>query len=282
MKGKVLEQIVQKILLNQGYERLDGQDPKFDPGTGKFEGRGADHELDAFGQYKHSIPFVHPIRLFGEAKCYKPNYSVGVDIIREAITVRKDIDENYVSQSGDPAGDRRVECFAVFSTSGFSSGAIELARAHGIYLVSLGHLRPIVDEILNKYNPKTHNDAEKAVDSYFREKLGARLHFASLPDGYPVALRGILPEEKLLHEDSLHTSVTDTRSETSNAIQFDLQTNEIAPQQELTTEVPTWILDIAIDQTEEKYLSLVVPTVLGEVARQIHIKVPTEDFEPLL
>jgi len=279
MKGKVLEQIVQKILLNQGYDRLNGDDPKFDPTTGKFEGRGADHELDAFGQYKHAIPFVNPIRLFGEAKCYKSNYSVGVDIIREAITVRKDIDENYQSQSGDPAGDRRVECFAVFSTSGFSSGAIELARAHGIYLVSLGHLRPVVDEILSRHNPQTHEDAENAVNMYFRRELGTGLHFASFAGGYPAALRGTLPKERLSRTDSLYAIASLAQSETSNATQFDLQDSETDSRWKLTTEVPTWMLDNAIDHTEERYLSLVVPTVLNELARQIRIEVSTEDFE---
>lgn len=282
MKGKILEQIVQKILLNQGYDRLSRHDPKFNPGTGKFEGRGADHELDAFGQYKHSIPFVHPIRLFGEAKCYKSNYSVGVNIIREAITVRKDIDENYISQSGDPAGDRRVECFAVFSTSGFSSSAIELARAHGIYLVSLSHLRPIVDEILSRYNPQTHDDAENAVNSYFSTELETGLHFASLTGGFPAVLRGTLPEERLSQTDLLYASASQTQSEVSNATQFDLQDGEMNSQWNFKTEIPSWMLDSAINQTEERVLSLVVPTVLDEIARQIRIEVSIEDFESLL
>lgn len=282
MKGKVLEQIVQKILLNQGYDRLNRDDPKFDPSTGKFEGRGADHELDAFGQYKHSIPFVNPIRLFGEAKCYKPNYSVGVDIIREAITVRKDIDENYESQSGDPTGDRRVECFAVFSTSGFSSSAIELARAHGIYLVPLGHLRPVVDEILSQHNPQTHEEAENAVDTYFWENLRNGLHFASITAGYPAALRGKLPEERLSNTDSLYASATLTDSETSNATRFDIEDSETDSQWKLTTDVPTWILEYAIDWTEDGYLSLVIPTVLNELTRQIRIELLWEDFESVL
>lgn len=282
MKGKVLEQIVQKILLSQGYDRLNKDDPKFDPSTGKFEGRGADHELDAFGQYKHSIPFVDPIRLFGEAKCYKSNYSVGVDIIREAITVRKDIDENYRSQSGNPAGDRRVECFAVFSTSGFSSAAIELARAHGIYLVSLGYLRSIVDMIIKRHKPETHEDAENAVNTYFEKELETGLHFANFITGYPVALSGSLPKERLSDTDSLYASAMVTQSEISNATQFNLQDREMASEWELTAEVPTWMLETAIDQTEEEHFSLVVPTVLNELARQIRIEVSTEDFDSLL
>ena len=282
MKGKILEQIVQKILLNQGYDRLNRDDPKFDPSTGIFEGRGADHELDAFGQYKHSIPFVNPIRLFGEAKCYKPSYPVGVDIIREAITVRKDIDENYESQSGDPAGDRRVECFAVFSTSGFSSSAIELARAHGIYLVPLRHLRPVVDEILSQHNPQTHEEAENAVDTYFWENLRNGLHFASITDGYPAALRGTLPEERLSHTDSLYASATLTDSKTSNATQFDIEDSKTDSQWKLTTEVPTWMLEYAIDWTEDGYLLLVIPTVVNELTRQIRIEVLCEDIESAL
>ncbi|WP_254271102.1 restriction endonuclease [Haloarcula marina] len=282
MKGKVLEQIVQKILLNQGYDRLNRDDPKFDPSTGKFEGRGADHELDAFGQYKHSIPFVNPIRLFGEAKCYKPNYSVGVDIIREAITVRKDIDENYESQSGDPAGDRRVECFAVFSTSGFSSSAIKLARAHGIYLVPLGHLRPVVDEILRQHNPQTHKEAENAVNTYFSEIQRNRWHFASITTSYPVALRGTLPEEMLSNTDSLFASATLTDSEVSNATQFHIEDNKTDSQWKLTTEVPTWMLEYAIDWSEDGYLSLVIPTVLNELTRQIRVELISEDLESVL
>lgn len=282
MKGKVLEQIVQKILINQGYDRLNRDDSKFDPNTGKFEGRGADHELDAFGQYKHSIPFVNPIRLFGEAKCYKQNYSVGVDIIREAITVRKDIDENYESQSGNPASDRRVECFAVFSTSGFSNSAIELARAHGIYLVPLGHLRPVVDEILSQHNPQTHKEAESAVDTYFWEHLRNKLHFASITANYPAALHGTLPEERLSQTDSLYASATPTDSETSNAIQFDIEGSETDSQWKLRTEFSTWMLEYGFDRTQDRYLSLVVPTVLDELTRQIRIDLLWEDLEYVL
>lgn len=282
MKGKVLEQIVQKMLLNQGYNRLSQGDPKFDPSTGKFEGRGADHELDAFGQYQHSIPFVNPIRLFGEAKCYKPNRSVGVGIIREAITVRKDIDENYESQSGNPAGDRRVECFAVFSTSGFSSGAIELARAHGIYLVPLGHLRPVVDKILSQHDPQTYKEAENAVDTYFREHLKKGLYFASITAGYPAALRGTLPEERLSSTDSLYASAALTDSETSNATQFDIEEMERDSQWKLTTEIPTRMLEYAIGWNENEYLYLVIPMVLNELTRQIRIEISCEDFNSVL
>ncbi|WP_114578595.1 restriction endonuclease [Saliphagus sp. LR7] len=280
MKGKILERIVQKILLSQGYERLNEDDPKFDSSTGKFEGRGADHELDAFGQYKHSIPFVHPIRLFGEAKCYKANYSVGVDIIREAITVQKDIDENYESRTKDIGNDRRIECFAVFSTSGFSPSATMLARAHGIYLVPLGHLRTIVDEINDRYKPSTHEGTKKAVNTYFQEN-STLVHFASFPGGYPIALEGALPKERLSHSDFLYASAVTKQSETSNAIQFDIQNSKTDPKWKLTTEIPVWMVDNATDQTNEEYLSLIVPTQLSELTRHIRIEIPREDFQPV-
>jgi hypothetical protein len=282
MKGKVLEQIVQQILLRQGYGRIDSSDPKFKPDTGKFEGRGADHELDAFGQYKHSIPFVNPIRLLGEAKCYKANYSVGVDIIREAITVRKDIDENYQGQPGDEEVDRRVECFAVFSTSGFSSSAIELARAHGIYLVSLGHLRPIVNKVVDEHDPQTHEEAERAATGYFEENLGNTLHFASLIDGYPAALQGRLPADRLATTDTLRAYVTPGETQLSNVTQFDLQGMDSSSQWELRTEVPTWRLANVIDRNDPESLTLTVPTVLDELARQIRIQVDTATVEDLL
>ena len=50
------------------------------------------------------------------------------------------------------------------------------------------------------------------------------------------------------------------------------------PQWNLTTEIPTWVLDSATDQTEESHLTLVVPTVLEELARQIRIEIPIEEF----
>jgi hypothetical protein len=280
MKGKILEEIIQKMLLNQGYERLSKHDPKYNPSTGNFEGRGANHELDAFGQYKHSIPFVHPIRLLCESKCYKSSRSVGIPIIREAITVRKDISENYQSRSGDPANDWRIECFAVFSTSGFSSDAIELACAHGIYLVSLGHLLPIVERIVDRYDPQTHERVEYSVDSYFSDEMDVELYFGSLENGYPVALRGVLPKENLLSIDELYAKPTYIQTNIYNSVQFRLHGEEI--EWESVMEVPNWSLENAIKQTEEKDLSIVIPTEINGIARQIRINIPIEKLRDLL
>lgn len=272
MKGEILEQIIQKIILDQGYEELDSNDPKFNPSTDKFKGRGTEHELDAFGQYRHSIPFVSPIRLFVEAKCYKPSRSVGVDIIREAIAVQKDINENYVSQSRGPAGDRRLECFAVFSVSGFSSSAKKLAHAHGIRLVSVSCLRSHINKINNNSNLQTHKEVKRAVDTYLEmEHLLDKVHFASLIGGQPVVLHGELPEEKLLATDVLELSTTDI-SKKGDITQIVLQDDRTDGDQRLIAEIPIWILEDVADWNRKVSLSLVVPTVLDGLTRRIRIE----------
>jgi hypothetical protein len=143
-KGKLLEEILAFLIRNSGYQLL--VDPAQDPdelgrrGNGLVvKGRGAVHQADVLGQLGWMPAFTFPIRLFVEAK-WQDSSKIGLGEVRNAVGVLQDINQNYSVQNG-PNRQRLIRRFnytyTLFSTTGFTAPAEEMALAHLISLVDL-------------------------------------------------------------------------------------------------------------------------------------------------
>jgi len=158
-KGKLLEEVLAYLIRNSGYRLL--VDPSQDPdelsrrGNGLVvRGRGAVHQADVLGQLGWIPAFTFPIRLFVEAKWHRQSRT-GLADVRNAVGVLQDVNQNYTTQNGAdrPRLIRRFNyCYSLFSTTGFTAPAQEMALAHQISLIDLSgpefdDLRRVVDEL---------------------------------------------------------------------------------------------------------------------------------------
>lgn len=158
VRGKIFEEIIKLHLSKHGFAVIP-EDIKNYYGVTKgsnglsLKGRGTNHQIDALGQFSFYIPFVYPIRLLSEAKCYKDR--IGLETISNFVGVLKDVSENYFvdSERGRSGlGFRFTDCGVIFSTSEFTKPAQDYAFAQGIYLVTITDLNPIVREISKDIN----------------------------------------------------------------------------------------------------------------------------------
>lgn len=98
---------------------------------------------------------MYPLNLVVEAKCYAARRPVGLDVPRNSVGVLKDLSENYFSiqsrSGGSIPAQRYNYAAAIFSTSGFTRGAVEYAIAHQIFLIQYDRvpvIEPLVTAIL--------------------------------------------------------------------------------------------------------------------------------------
>ena len=148
IRGMLLEEAISYLLLHAGFEnvRPDSNDQTIRTGpSGLYvRGRGEDHQADALGQFMVSMPFGNPERLIVEAKCYSTD-KVGIDIVRNAVGVLKDIHEFFLPTKKDekPERPRYHYRYAVFSATPFTANAQRYAYAQDIYLIQLTLTRTI-------------------------------------------------------------------------------------------------------------------------------------------
>lgn len=143
LKGYLLEDALSKLVYNSGYTLLTSDIGSDDLHLGSnglnVIGRGGLHQADVLGQFPFSYPFTYPIRLFIEAKFQKGK--TGIDVVRKGIGIIQDLNHNYqtalISDERELLIQRYNYNYSVFSTSGFSSNAINLAIAHKIHLIDL-------------------------------------------------------------------------------------------------------------------------------------------------
>ncbi len=143
-RGYLLEIILSKMIEINGYEainRPDEPDIVSNQNGLNIRGRGGYHQFDSLGELKATPPFIHPRRLFLDAKFYDTK-KVGADKVMMGIGVLNDIN---TSRSTVSIGKRKRTAsrhykynYALFSTSGFTEEAQLLAMAHKIYLIHLG------------------------------------------------------------------------------------------------------------------------------------------------
>jgi hypothetical protein len=176
-KGKVLEEVLAYLIRNAGYQLL--VDPAQDPtelarrGNGLVvKGRGAVHQADVLGQLSWIPAFTFPIRLFVEAKWHE-NAKTGLPEVRNAVGVLQDVNQNFTTRSGprNPIPIKRFTyCYSLFSTTGFSKPAQDMALAHLVSLIDLSGpefsgLRDAVDGLATMlYTSFQDGDAEEEID----------------------------------------------------------------------------------------------------------------------
>lgn len=156
IRGMLLEEAVLYLLRISGYHTLEKVDPSDLTITGdcysglKVLGRGGLHQIDAIADFTLTPPFTYPQRLLAEAKCYSDTYSIGIEFVRNAVGVLKDVGEYWETKKGLPPKARYHYQYVLFSASKYSSEAERYAYAHDIYLVPLAKstfLQPVIKAI---------------------------------------------------------------------------------------------------------------------------------------
>ena len=157
LRGMLLEEAILFILSKTGYTPIFSgrRDPSISRGSSGLEvqGRGAKHQIDAVADFQFTPPFCNPQRLLIEAK-FKAS-KTGIDIVRNAAGVHKDVSEYWVvdSVTGIRIARKRVHYFyAIFSKEEFSKPAQDYAYAQDIFLLPLKNnslFRPIISAIDN-------------------------------------------------------------------------------------------------------------------------------------
>jgi hypothetical protein len=190
IRGALLEEAVLFLLKKVGY---DTYDPAallphhlnyLRAGRSGLEvrGRGTWHQLDAFALLKYSPAFMYPLHLIVEAKCYAPHRPVGVEVPRNSVGVLKDISENYFTygrRGNSFRGPRYNYSASVFSTSGYTQGAVEYAVAHQVFLIQYDNvpaIQPLVDSILDVNEACINMRGQQAIAAaraYYRRCLSA-------------------------------------------------------------------------------------------------------------
>ena len=139
-KGYLLEEALAFLIRTSGYTlitRTHPDDPDLSNGHNglKLRGRGATHQIDVLGELKWIPAFTYPMRLMIEAKFR--NEKTGIDVIRGEVGILADVNENYFMPDDSTIKARYQYVSAVFSTSGFSRQAVDMAIAHQVQIGDL-------------------------------------------------------------------------------------------------------------------------------------------------
>jgi len=206
VRGMLLEEALLYLLRNSGYKTIEdfNNDETLQRGSAGIElkGRGGVHQIDAIAEYVVTPPFSYPQRLLVEAKSFlRPNQKVGIQVVRNAVGVLKDVNEYWVSRGQHLSNKRRFHYqFAIFSSNGYTIDAERYSFAHDIYLIPLAnstHFQPINRAIQN------FNDNELVRDlSEAREVI--RLTLRSENEIFP-NLAGTNPEGRNLLQQFIHS-----------------------------------------------------------------------------
>jgi hypothetical protein len=152
VRGGFFEALVESLLRSSGFSRISDD---ANNRHGKLKGRGAWHQIDAFGEYNYGVPCLFPIRLIAEAKCYSGK--AGLPTIRNFLGAFKDIAENYfVEDFANPSEylltRRHTDTAAVFSAHGFTLEAQGYAYAQGVFLISYEN-NPLLEPLIALMDP---------------------------------------------------------------------------------------------------------------------------------
>jgi hypothetical protein len=186
IKAMLLEEVLLNLLKDSGYKTVNDtkRDDTLNNGHSGIEvkGRGWNHQIDAIADFVISPPFSYPIRLLLEAKFYQKN--IGIDIIRNAVGVRKDVEEFWVSNSTEKIAKPRYHYqYAIFTSSKFTFPAQQYAFAQDIYLIKLENNRyflPVIEAIealsYEDFKGESNKKIENINLSEFRKKFRKSLN----------------------------------------------------------------------------------------------------------
>lgn len=190
IRGAILEEIVLHLLRMVGFRIVtenDGEEGICVGSSGlEVEGRGEKHQIDALAAFDYTPSFMYPIRLLVEAKCHKQK--VGIEVVRNAVGVLKDISENYFSTTESRQPSVKLQRYnylsAIFSTSGFTENAGRFAIAHQIFLIQYERiplLKPTIEGLTElseshfSINGLNQDDVVKKTRQYARTLLSGEL-----------------------------------------------------------------------------------------------------------
>lgn len=152
IQGMLLEEVLLHLLRYCGYQPVMkvGRDPTLKSGRSGMEvkGRGEHHQIDAIADFIVPQPFANPSRLLIEAKFRAA--PAGIDIVRNAVGVLKDVSEFWAPQEQGTPLPRYHYQYAILSSSGFTKPAQKYAAAQDVYLIPFakgGYFRPVLDAI---------------------------------------------------------------------------------------------------------------------------------------
>ncbi len=298
-KGYILEEVVKKILRKQGYEEIPSDIQKYYNvekigGDLKIRGRGAKHQIDALGQFGYPIPFVYPLRLLTEAKCW--DKKVGIDVIRNFVGVLKDVSENYFIEKFDDLKEKQrgrfTDVAAVFSTSSFSSDAQMYAYAQGIFLVSCFQILNLVEDFYNFLKIKNEPITKKLIREDIPEYFGSntpieKIYFANVMGSYPILIKSSLKFPKSFFKErdqySIRLMFEKRQGEFEDSPKFIFEIILGAWKGEF--EIPEYILQKLSDRFDHEELlnfkstyinSIEIPLVIDNVKRIISLKLDSE------
>jgi hypothetical protein len=172
-KGYLLEEALAYLIRTCGYTLIssastDDPDLSNESNGLNLRGRGAKHQIDVLGELNWIPAFTYPLRLMIEAKFR--NEKTGIDVIRSEVGILADVNENYFMPNDSTVKPRYRYVSAVFSTSGFSEPAVDMAIAHQIQLGDLNieeydslkqKINEITDVIYNGNDDISKKDAQK-------------------------------------------------------------------------------------------------------------------------
>lgn len=144
IKGVLLEEAILYLLSDSGYvtveniANINAVDTYLEnAGAGLCVlGRGEKHQIDAIADYLFTPPFTNPMRLLCEAK-YHQTAKVGIEVIRNAVGVRKDAEEYFRPSATGASPYRHHYQYAVFASTEFTENAQNYAYAQDIYLFEM-------------------------------------------------------------------------------------------------------------------------------------------------
>ncbi|NQU47074.1 MAG: restriction endonuclease [Planctomycetes bacterium] len=153
--GAALEEAVLAMLGASGFLALKDTsgDPTINPHKPAvtIRGRGAEHQIDAVADPIIDYAFSSPARLLIEAKAYREDRTVPLNVVRNAVGTIKDLSEFWGQSGPDDSETRRYHYrYAIFSTSKFSKPAQEYAFAQDVYLLPLrrsAFFLPVVESL---------------------------------------------------------------------------------------------------------------------------------------
>lgn len=194
LRGYVLEELLASLLKSSGYDLIvhSSQDPAALTMAGnglRIRGRGADHQVDVLGQLRMSIPFMHRLRLFVEAK-YRTDRSDLADV-RNAVGVINDINEHYswaLAQQARPSYIRYQYRYALFSASGFTEDARRYAITQQVSLIDLSSpafewLRNAADRIARAFLSLPQNSPNESSFPVWQVREALRRALGTWPLG---------------------------------------------------------------------------------------------------
>jgi Restriction endonuclease len=181
IRGALLEEVILFLLSKSGFEILKNGEPGTRLGRAgqELQGRGCWHQIDAVAVPRYSPPFMYPVRLLVEAKCYAKHRPVQVNVVRSVLGWLVDISQNYFTEHID-GGDIKFSRFnyaaAVFSTSGYSDAAQQYALAHQIFLIDYAHvplMRPVAESLFRLALADFRQATDQAIDVEMNPFRGA-------------------------------------------------------------------------------------------------------------